>query len=179
MEVDKVIKSKIERDYFFVTGQFNNLDTGYFINRIEEGIEAKDNLNFQTNVVGKHTSFKYFTMDEEFLRLICQFIDFVDINNITRSGYCIQDAWGVKEEFGMFSKLHNHVPCYMSGVLYLNEHENKLYFPDINEEITPKAGKFGLFSSFLNHRTKRNLGKVRYCIAFNFRYRAIKEEHKK
>tara|TARA_R110002020_G_scaffold5831_1_gene23878 strand:- start:67 stop:594 length:528 start_codon:yes stop_codon:yes gene_type:complete len=175
MEVDKVIKSKIETDYFFVRGQLKDIDTGYFINRIEEGIKAKDNLNFQTNVVGLHTSFSYFLKDEEFLRLICKLIDYVEINNITTSSYCLSEAWGVKEEFGMYSKNHHHRPNYMSGIVYLNDHSSPLYLPDINEEIIPKAGKFCLFSAFLNHRTKRNLDNVRYCIPFNFRYRVVKE----
>ena len=78
MEVDKVIKSKIETDYFFVRGQLKDIDTGYFINRIEEGVEAKDNLNFKTNVVGKHTSFTYFCADKEFLKLDTQKLDFLE-----------------------------------------------------------------------------------------------------
>ena len=179
MKINKVIKSKIERSYFFVTGKFDDLDTSYFINRIEEGVEAKDNLNFKTNVVGKHTSFTYFCADKEFLKLVCQFIDYLDFNNVTESGYTLSDAWGVKEEFGCYSKEHNHRPSYMSGIIYLNDHESKLYFPEIKEELTPEPGRFALFSAFLNHRTKRNLGKVRYCLPFNFRHIAIREEHKK
>ena len=38
MRIEKEIKSKLERDYFFVVGSLDDVDTGYFINKIEEGI---------------------------------------------------------------------------------------------------------------------------------------------
>ena len=36
MKIEKEIKSKIERDYFFVEGSLENIDSDYFINKIEQ-----------------------------------------------------------------------------------------------------------------------------------------------
>ena len=50
----------------------------------------------------------------------------------------------------------------------MNDHPQKLDFPDINESITPEEGRFVMFSSFLNHKAKRNVvEKAKYAIAFN------------
>ena len=71
---------------------------------------------------------------------------------------------------------HTHEPSYLSGVLYLNDHYQKLYFPEINQEITPKPGRFVIFSSFLQHQTKRNIKhKSKYAISFNFRHVTVSE----
>ena len=45
MKVNKFVRSKIERDYFFVKGKLK-IDVDYFIQRIEEGIQHKDNQSF-------------------------------------------------------------------------------------------------------------------------------------
>ena len=123
MIVDKEIVSKIPRDYIFITGGFD-IDPKYLKQRIEEGVK-ESKLNYKTNVVGKHTEWKFFNKDKH---------------------------------------------SYLSGVLYLHDHSQKLYFPDIKQEITPTTGRFVLFSSFLNHYTKRNLeDKEKYAISFNFK----------
>jgi hypothetical protein len=45
MIVDTLINSKILRDYIFVKGKIN-IDTQYFINQIETGIQHEGNKNF-------------------------------------------------------------------------------------------------------------------------------------
>ena len=73
------------------------------------------------------------------------------------------------EQFGEFTKKHHHGYAYFSGVLYLHDHPQKLYFPEINQEVTPKKGRAVIFSSFLEHYTKRNLGDIgKYALSFNF-----------
>ena len=46
MKVNKFIKSKIERDYFFVTGKLD-IDTEYFINQTEKGIKSRRIRNWK------------------------------------------------------------------------------------------------------------------------------------
>ena len=58
MEIKKAIRSKIERDYFFVVGDID-LDAKYFINKIEEGIKDSP-LNYKTNIQGKMTDWNFF-----------------------------------------------------------------------------------------------------------------------
>ena len=97
--------------------------------------------------------------------------------NIDLERFTLTDSWGLIEKFGDYTKQHHHLPSYLSGVLYLHDHSQKLYFPDIKQEITPTTGRFVLFSSFLNHYTKRNLEhKDKYAISFNFKSALIGEK---
>ena len=96
-------------------------------------------------------------------------IDYIESLNINLNNFFLQDSWGIIEGIGEHTKRHDHGTCYLSGVLYLNDHSQKLYLPDIKQEIIPKVGRFAIFSSFLQHYTKRNIGsKEKYAISFNF-----------
>ena len=75
MNIQKEIKSKIERDYFFIEGTVD-LDAKYFINKIEEGIKDSP-LNYKTNVKGQHTSWKFFLNDKNFRVILVKLIDFI------------------------------------------------------------------------------------------------------
>mgnify|MGYP003674683529 FL=1 len=172
MKIQQEILSKIERDYFFIVGTIN-IDENYFINKIEEGIKYSS-LNFKTNVVGQMTEWKFFRGDKKFIEIIFKFLDYLDNNKITKEAYFLKEAWGIKESFGGYTKEHNHFPSYLSGSIYLNNHSQKLYFPDIKKEVEPKKGTFVLFSSFLKHYTNRNnTNKSKYALAFNFDYTPI------
>jgi len=145
-----------------------DIDSKYFKKRIEEGVQ-NSSINYKTNVVGKHTEWKFFNNDEQFKVLLLQLIDYLENLNIELEGFYLEEAWGLIEKFGDYTKKHKHDPAYFSGSLYLNDHHQKLYFPEIKEEITPKKGRFVLFSSFLMHYTRRNLKhKDKYAISFNF-----------
>jgi len=168
MRIEKEIISKVRKDYFFVSGIFNDIDAKYFKKRIDEGVQSST-LNFQTNVVGKHTEWKFFNKDDNFGLLLLQMLDYIDDLNVELEKFYLHEAWGLIETFGGYTKRHSHAPHYISGVLYLTDHYQKLHFPDIHQEITPKVGRFVLFSSFLKHYTKRNLKhKAKYAISFNF-----------
>tara|TARA_R100001132_G_C3245812_1_gene74814 strand:+ start:332 stop:865 length:534 start_codon:yes stop_codon:yes gene_type:complete len=175
MKIKKVLRSKIERDYFFITGNLKNIDSKYFISKIEEGVKLSSNLNYKTNVIGQHTSFDFFCQDNLFIKQIKEFIAYLDNSKITiYHRYRLSDAWGIKEGFKDYSKIHHHLPYYISGIIYLNDHPQTLYFPDIEEEIKPKHGDFVLFSSFLNHYTNKNkTDKYKYAISFNFEYLTV------
>ena len=169
MEIQKEIKSKIERDYFFIEGMLD-LDAKYFINKIEEGIKDSP-LSYKTNVKGQHTSWTFFLNDEKFQIILLKLIDCIEELKLVSHKFRIKDAWGLKEGFGEHTQKHDHLPALISGIIYLNNHSQKLYLPDIKTEIIPQCGKFILFSSFLNHYTKRNIiNENKYAISFNFQY---------
>jgi len=171
MKVNKFIKSKIERDYFFVTGKIN-IDTKYFINQIEQGIQKEDNQSFQTNLMSEMTNYKYFLNDKKFIEMIIEFSDMIEENNFNYGDpWQLSDAWGYKHTIGNYTKNHHHIPCSVSGAIMLNKHTQSLYFPDIDEKIECDAGNFVLFSSFLKHGNKRNKSyKPRYGLSFNYDY---------
>ena len=172
MIIDKELVSQLYRPYFFITGVLD-IKANYFKKKIEEGVQ-NSNLNYKTNVVGEHTSWKFFNRDKNFGILLLQMMDCLDGLNLELGKYYLDDSWGLIEKFGNFTKKHNHDTCYASGVLYINDHHQKLSFPEINQEITPQEGRFVLFSSFLLHYTKRNIQDTpKYAIAFNFKGNTI------
>ena len=169
MKIDKEIVSKIERDYVFLTGHVL-LDIHYLINKIEKGIQNSNN-NFRTNIVGYMTDFKFF--NEELLKtnFIYKLFDKLDSYKFLDS-YRLDESWGIKEDYGCYTTQHTHKQSNISGVIYLNNHSQKLFFPEINQEVKPKKGEFVIFSSFLKHYTMRNLeNKSKYAIVFNLKYR--------
>ena len=173
MEIKKEIISKIEREYFFVVGDID-VDAPYFIDKINKSVEGKDNINYKTNVIGKHTDWNYFNKEKKLLEILIKLVDHLEFNNITHESYSLLEAWGIKEGFGEYTREHCHLPHYISGSVYLNDHPQKLYFPEIKEEVEIKKGRFVLFSSFLKHYTKRNVtNENKYGIVFNFKYNTI------
>ena len=104
-------------------------------------------INYQTNVYGRHTEWEFFNKDKEFNILLFQMIDYLETLTMDLQRF------------------------------YLNDHPQKLYFPEIKQEILPTKGKFVMFSSFLNHHTKRNIvDKEKYGISFNFRSAMVLEK---
>ena len=172
MKVNKFIKSKIKRDYFFVTGKVP-IDTKYFIEEIEKGIKQKENLSFRTNLLSEMTHYEYFMKNEHLLKIILNFMDLIDEQKLSNyKPYELTDAWGFKQQFGNYTREHDHMPAAISGAIMLSEHSQHLFFPEINQTLECEPGNFALFSSFLLHKNKRNkTDKVRYGLSFNWYYR--------
>ena len=167
MEIQKEIISKIEREYFFIEGTLD-LDGEYFINKIEEGIKESSLYN-KTSVKGGMTEWDFFLKDKKFYPILVKIIDCIEQLKLVRHKFTIRSVWGVRTGFGEYAQEHDHLPSLISGVLYLHDHSQKLYFPQIKKEVIPQRGKFALFSSFLNHYTRRNIiDKNKYGISFNF-----------
>tara|TARA_R100001530_G_C4250267_1_gene137671 strand:- start:72 stop:605 length:534 start_codon:yes stop_codon:yes gene_type:complete len=168
MEIKKVIKSKVKKDYFFTEG-YLDINCKYFIEEVDKGISQDDNASYRTNVKGKMTSPNYFMKDIEFIKVMQPLLDYIEDSFKNAPSFDLTSAWGYKEGFGEYTREHDHGTCWLSGVIYLNKHPQKLIFPEINKEIIPEEGKFILFSSFLLHKTKRNITeKNKYGMAFNW-----------
>ena len=171
MKVNKFIKSKIKRDYFFITGKVP-IDTKYFIEEIEKGIKEKENLSFQTNLLSEMTSYNYFLQNEKLFKTLAGFLDLIDEQKLTSyKRYELFDAWGFKQQFGNYTREHDHLPGIVSGAIMLTKHPQSLYFPEINQTLECEPGNFVLFSSFLKHKNERNTtDKVRYGLSFSWYY---------
>tara|TARA_R100001244_G_scaffold27297_1_gene27032 strand:- start:315 stop:851 length:537 start_codon:yes stop_codon:yes gene_type:complete len=171
MIFEKEIYKKIKRDYFFVTGKLN-IDSQYYINEIERGIKLPDNLSFKTNISGGMTDWKFFMEDNNFKKIIVNFLNYIDKNFETIEGFQLEDAWGFKMGFGGRTKNHNHSHFVFSGVIYLNSHNQLLEFDEIGEYVKPEPGRFTLFSSFLKHGCQHNpTNDIKYGISFNAGHR--------
>jgi hypothetical protein len=164
---NKIIKSKIERPYFFYTGKIKNINSKYFIKKIDEGCNLANNHSFKTNVIGEMTNFKFFNKDTEFLKLLFPFFDVIDKEHKLEK-YTLCDSWGIKNNFSCYTAEHSHGNNLFSGVIYLHDHPQLLEFPEIGEKIKPDTGSFVIFTSFLRHSCKRNLiNKTKYALSFN------------
>ena len=79
----------------------------------------------------------------------------------------IADAWGIKIDKDDYTKLHDHASAMYSGILYLNDVDQKLNFPELSMSVTPRKGTFVSFSSWLKHGADPNQGETKYAIPFN------------
>lgn len=164
--INKYIEREAYIKSFFLELNILNIDSDYFIQKINSLLLNK-NLKNTTNVHGEMTDWKAFIEDKNFKDILyeCFFIirDYKKISNVL-----VDEAWGIKINKGDFTFDHNH-PGKMSGVLYLNDSEQKLVFPELDIEVTPKKGTLILFNSYLRHRTNRinNSSDSKYAISFN------------
>ena len=161
------IVSQVKQDYFFLKTNVK-IDSQYFIDKIEIGINESDNKNHETNISGGMTGWKYFNKDKYFLKIITPFIEYSLKKNYIIPPISFQDCWGFKQKFLDSTTKHVH-PSYFSGVLYLNDHEQFLEFEEIDQKVDCLEGNLCFFSSFLKHGTSPNLSeKTRYGLSFNF-----------
>ena len=165
MKINKIVKGKAKIDYMLIHGVMD-IDTQYFIDKIDEGIQQDNNKNFKTNVHGYMTSWDYFLKDNNFLKAIFPIFDYLD--ELKLKEYSLISACGLKESFSHRTMEHDHRPHYLSGIIYLKDHNQKLFFTEIKKEFKPKLNSFIIFSSFLKHKTSRNTSHVdKYAISFN------------
>lgn len=152
-----------------------DLNAKYFISKIDDGI-IKEN-SYKTNVRSDMTSWTYFLNDVEFLKLLMPILDKIDELKVSNTvSYYLANAWGLRQSFSDRTVTHAHEPSFLSGVIYLNNSDQHLIFPDINEKIIPKKGSFAIFSSFLKHKAPRNKTfKSKYGISFNLQHKVFND----
>ena len=174
LTTDKEIISKIDVDYIFMSGIIEDIDSEYFIKRIDEGVSDSNSLNFRTNVRGFHTSFTYFNNDKKFMVILSRILNQLETLKYKFRPFSLREAWGIKLCLTNFTQIHDHCSQYLSGVLYLNDSNQELMFPAIDQKVKPVKGRFVVFSSFLEHHTFRSLeDEYKYAIPFNWQPKGI------
>ena len=173
MKINKLIKSTMEREYVFIQGNLP-INSKYFINKIEQGIQEENNLSYKTNLLSEMTSWVYFESDQNFIKLLLPVFDFVEQRTFSpHPKWRMKEAWGFKQGLTDYSRIHDHNPheVFLSGSIMLNNHSQSLHFPEIKETVEAKTGNFAVFSSFLKHYNNRNAtDKDRYGLSFNLYY---------
>ena len=82
------------------------------------------------------------------------------------------DAWGIKNDYGDWTQQHKHGQADVSGIIYLNNSKQQLFFPDLNLPIEPKPGRVILWESQLWHEAlPNNEKKPKYAIVFNLLFK--------
>jgi hypothetical protein len=163
--IQKHFNRTIKKEYFFIEGKIE-IDSDYFIEKIKQGFDEKEAMSYKTNIKGKMTSWKYFNNDVNFLKIANYFISIMD-KDYNFPKYFLQDSWGYCVDKYEDTAFHEHRSIF-SGVLYLNDADQTLNFPEIKQSVKPEKGKFALFSPFLNHGCKVNQGDKKWGISFNF-----------
>ena len=166
MEITKHFLVPVKIDTLLVEGILDDdvVDTDYFIKKINQGIHEKDNLTKKTNVAGGMTSWRYFSEDKKFTNLLKEIFKILPSCEIPDCN--LKEAWGIKMEEGQGTKLHNHDYGY-SGIIYLNDSDVPLQFPQLKIKTLPKKNKFLFFSGHLLHGTEPLSKGERYALPFN------------
>ena len=139
-------------------------NSSYLIDQIEKNINEK--LSFNTNVKGSMTDWNLFLKDSYFPNILKNIIEKHNIKLKTKLRF--ESAWGIKMEPGQETILHSHDESVFSGILYLNDCNNKIIFPQIETEILIEKNTFLIFSGVLDHFTTKVSGEnTKYAIAFN------------
>jgi len=171
--IQKHLEKQILKKYFFIEGKID-INSKYFIDKMEQGFLEKANQTGKTNIEGCMTSFNFFNNDDEFKKIITKLVQYIDLK-IPLASYYLQNSWGFCTQTNEKTKFHNHDSQMFSGVLYLNDHDLNLQFKEIDQMVKPEKGKFVLFSSFLEHGTnKSSTIEKRYGISFDFCWRIFR-----
>jgi hypothetical protein len=167
--VHKEIYTKVLKEVFYCEGQLD-INVNYFIDKINQGIINSSN-NYKTHVKGLMTSWDYFLKDEEFQKVFLNLMNTIEYHTLTKNfiaPWTLKDCWGIREGKGCYTDKHSHHSAIFSGIIYLNDINHDLIINDLNINLTPKKGKFAIFSGNLEHFTKRNLNDIdKYAIVFN------------
>jgi len=157
-------KVPVKHPIIFYQVNIKDISTDYFINKINQNINT--DLSFTTNVKGHMTDWRLFEKDENFLRLLSQIHqeNNLDFDNDLK----LVDAWGIKMEEGCQTIKHNHIENSISGSFYLNDCDNKIFFPQLKLEIPIEKNTCIFFSSILEHYTTPIKKDTKYAIVFNF-----------
>lgn len=166
--LNKEIQTFIETPAFLFTTKIK-IDFNYFIKRIDQGILEENNKNYITSVGSKMTDWNYFINDNAFLRQVSEPAINVIENRLKKvEKFKLQNAWGLKQEKNEKTHRHDHDRSYFSGVVYLNQCGQILYFDSILQEIKPEKGLMAIFSGNLEHYTHKNMSNTKYALSFNY-----------
>tara|TARA_R100000149_G_C5857399_1_gene124313 strand:- start:45 stop:560 length:516 start_codon:yes stop_codon:yes gene_type:complete len=164
MAINKLIKTKLERPALLVETVID-VDADYFIAEINRILNIK-NLDFVTNVKGRMTDWDAFNNNEKFQKTLSK--AYGKLSKHLKGPFTLEDSWGIKMEGPTQTTLHNHPRHDYGGVLYLNDSEQTLNFPELDVEVIPKKGVLVVFNGFIYHEARqRELTDAKYAIAFN------------
>lgn len=158
-----LFQHKVPKKILFIEAMLDDIDSDYFIAKIEQGILEKNNNSYKTQLQGKMTYWEFFNEDPIFRKMLKKALE---CNPVNYNNYRLIESWGFKINRNEHTNLHQH-SCSFSGIFYLNDCKTELIFPELNIGIIPRKNKFVFFSGFLEHGTKKLDDDVKYGISFN------------
>jgi len=162
----EILKKQIPLDTFILVDEIND---HFIIDNLLKDIYENKNMYYQpTNVIGKHSDFKFLNENEtfhNFLKAIKK-----QIFLIFKESFILYDSWSNIYNVDCYAKPHTHRgTTAFCGILYLTDGPGPgTYFKDYDLTIYEKKGRFVLFHGHLTHEVKKfDYTKDRVTIAFN------------
>jgi|TARA_R100001163_G_scaffold65309_2_gene62045 UDP-N-acetyl-D-mannosaminuronic acid transferase (WecB/TagA/CpsF family) len=166
-ELVKLIDKHVHRPTIMIETYMENFNPDSLISKINNELQQDNHLNYVTNVKGEMTKWDAFTKDPEF-NAILQKNSSILSNAIGEDTFILEQAWGIRLSGKQLVRKHKHEKHWLSGVFYLSNTSQELFFEELNLSIKPKVGTFIVFDAHLFHQTKNLVGEdVKYAIAFN------------
>ena len=169
IEIEKQVEKRIQYPVHFyqMTLQIEDKDLKYLISKIDENLKYTNKWSYATNVKGDMTHWTFFNNDPVFEKYFLKGFGALDEQNCAVS-VIMKESWGIRIKKGDFTKYHDHIPSYVSGILYLSKSDQFLNIPQINVKTKPDVGKFMVWTGLLRHGTdEKNNSDVKYAIPFN------------
>ena len=137
--------------------------------------------NYSNKIGDSHGTSRY----EDSYCPSCPLIDSIieemkmDFYAATKERIVVDDYWGHIHEKNMSTTSHNHIPSYVSSVLYVKIPKNaghivfrsraNPYDTPHSTKFEPEEGVYYIFPSFLDHFVTRNMSDdIRISLSFNF-----------
>lgn len=150
----------------------SNLDISNYVESLIKDIEEgfKDSQkHYETNVKGKMTEYTYFNKHILVNSILSKQLNYLQHTLKVIPTILPNECWGIRTDFRDKTVPHDHRGARYSSILYLNDSDQKTYFPEINFSIKPSKGDFLFFSAILNHATDFNTSNIpKYAIATNY-----------
>ena len=141
------------------------------VESLKKKIDEKVGVNdYKTNVRGQMSGWLDLLHESSFKEIIGQNKDLwmTEFPNIAK--YSVFEAWGNKLKKNDFIVEHKHIPCILSGIIYLTNKGPGTYFSEIDYTVKEEIGKVALFPSELSHSVdKFTFDEYRYTISFNLK----------
>ena len=166
-ELVKLIDKNIPRPTIMIETYMENFNPDSLIAKIDNELKKDNHLNYVTNVKGEMTDWNAFTKDTEFNSVLQKNASILS-NSIGEDSFVLEQAWGIKLTGKQLVRKHKHEKHWLSGIFYLSNTSQELFFDEINLSVKSKVGTFVVFDAHLFHQTRYFLGEdVKYAIAFN------------
>ena len=165
------IEKELKRSTCLYGFDFDNFDGTDFIEIIDDALKNNSKWNYNSNVKGKRTE-NIFLNNLVFEKIMFYSKNYLSsFTDILNPEYTMLDAYGIRLDKGDWTANHRHGQADISGILYLNSSNQKLFFPKLKVYVKPEPGRMLFWDSLLRHEAKPNLEKTpKHAIVFNLYY---------
>lgn len=167
----------------FAYEQFLNQENFNQIKKdLVQSLEEDSSLSYQTNVQGKMTSYQKILQDKRFEfffhlvgEVITNTLRLRLPNSIANKPMQLEfiDSWGMKHDFGDYTKTHIHGFSRFSGSYncIVPDQNTHMYFPDFERSLTFRENQLIFFPGIIKHYVTEHLDNQnsRYSLAFNLK----------